>query len=80
MHEIDTSVPHFFSCVRGTRMVVTPELISKVLHIPMVAHPDYPGCDGLRTVPKDKLSSLFCETPSSWGDRKTPLTQPLQNV
>ena len=54
MHEIDTSVPHFFTRVRGTRIVVTL---------------DYLGCDRLRTVSKDKLSSLFYETPSSWGDR-----------
>ena len=36
-------------------------------------HPDYPGCDRLRTVSKDELSSLFCETPSSWGDRQNAL-------
>ena len=48
-------------------------IVSKVLHVPRVAHPDYPSCDRLRTVSKDKLSFLFCETPSSWGDRqKTP--------
>ena len=34
-------------------------------------HPNYPGCNRLRTVSKDELSSLFCETPSSWGDRQT---------
>ena len=50
--------------------VVTPDLISEVLHIPRVAHPDYLSCDSLRTVSKDKLSSLFCKTPSSWGDRQ----------
>ena len=68
MHEIDTSVPHFFTHVRGTCIVVTPNLISKVLHVPRVAHPNYPRCDRLRTVSKEELSSLFCEAPSSWGD------------
>ena len=35
-------------------------------------HFDYPGCNCLRTVSKDELSSLFCETPS-WGDyQNTP--------
>ena len=58
------------SCVRGTRIVVTPDIVSEVLHIPRVVHPDYPSCDHLRTVSKDELSSLFCETPSSWGDRQ----------
>ena len=45
MHGINTSIPYFFSCVRGTHIVVTPEIVSE-----------------------DKLSSRFCETPSSWGD------------
>ena len=40
MHEFDTSVPHFFSCVRGTRIVVTSDTVSEVLHVPRVAHPD----------------------------------------
>ena len=70
MHGIDTSIPHFFSRVRGTRIIVTSEIVSKVLHVPRVAHPDYPSCDRLRIVSKDELSSLFCETPSSWGDRQ----------
>ena len=33
-------------------------------------HPNYPSCDRLRTMTKDKLSPLFCETRSSWGDRQ----------
>ena len=70
MHIFYYSVPHFVTCVRGTRIVVTPDIVSEVLHVPRVAHPDYLGCDRLKTVSKDKLSSLFCETPSSWGDRQ----------
>ena len=69
MHGIDTSVPHFFSRVRGTRIVVTLEIVFEVLQVPRVAHPDYPGCNRLQTVSKDELSSRFCETPSFWGDR-----------
>ena len=65
MHGNDTFVPHFFSHVQGTHIVVTPDIVSKVLHILRVVHPDYPGCARLRTVSKDKLSSRFCETPSS---------------
>ena len=68
MHKFDTSVPHFFSRVRGMRIVVTPDILSEVLHVPRVAHPDYPGYNRLRTMSKDELSSLFCETPLSWGD------------
>ena len=70
MHGIDISVPYFFSRVQGTHIVVTPEIVSEILHVPRVAHPDYPGCERLRTVSKDKLSSLFCETPFSWGDHQ----------
>ena len=51
-------------------MVIAPNIVSEVLHVPRVAHPDYSGCDRLKTVSKDNLASLFCETPSSWGDRQ----------
>ena len=70
MHGIDTSVPHFFSRVRGTRIVPTSDIVSEVLHVPRVVHLDYPSCAHLQTVFKNELSSLFCETPSSWGDRQ----------
>ena len=69
-HGIDTSVPHFVTHIRGTCIVVTPNIVSEVLHVPRVAQPNYPICDRLRTMSKDELSSLFCETPSSWGDRQ----------
>jgi len=80
MHGFDYSVHHFVTHVKGTRIVVTPDIVSEVLHIPKVAHPNYPGCDHLRTMSKDELSSLFCETPSSWGDRQNSLAQALQKV
>ena len=70
MHDFDTSIPQFVTQVRGICSVVTPEFISKVLHVPRVSHPNYPGCPRLRTMSKDKLLSLFYETPSSWGDRQ----------
>ena len=73
MHGFDYSVPNFITRVRGTRIVVTPDLIFEVLHIPWVEFANYPSCPCLRTVSKDELSSLFCETPSSWGDcQNTP--------
>ena len=50
--------------------MVTSDIISEVLYVPRVAHPDYPSCDLLRTVSKDELMSLFCETSSSWGDHQ----------
>ena len=73
MHGFDYSIPSFFTCVRVICMIVTPGIVSEVLHVPRVAHPDYPDCGHLRTVSKDELSSLFCETPSSWGDHQNTL-------
>jgi len=73
MHGIDTSVPQFVTTFRGTYVVVTPDLISEILHVPKVSHPDYPSCQRLRIVSKDKLLFHFCETPSIWGEcQNTP--------
>ena len=73
MHGFDYSAPHFITRVQGTCIVVTLDLISEVLHILRVVHPDYPSCDHLGTVSKDEFMSLLCETPSSWGElQNTP--------
>ena len=63
MHGFDFSVPHFITRVRGTRIAVKPQIVADVLRIPRVEFPNYPGCDHLRTVSKDKLISAFCEHP-----------------
>ena len=73
MHGFDYSKPQFVTRIRGICMVVTPDIVSEVLHVPTVSHPDYPSCDHLKTVSKDKLASLFCETPSSWGECQNTL-------
>ena len=73
MHGFDTFVPHFLSHIWGTRIIVTPNIVFEVLHVPKVAHPDYPSYDRQRTMSKDELSSLFYETPSSWGDHQNAL-------
>ena len=73
MHNIDTSVPQFVTTFRGTRILVTLDLIFEILHVSRVAHLDYPGCQHLRTVSKDKFLSHFCETPSIWGERQNTL-------
>ena len=65
MHRFDYSVPHFITRVRGTRIIVTPDLIFEVLHVSRVEFADYPGYERLKTVSKDKLLSRFCETLSS---------------
>ena len=41
-----------------------------MLHVPRVEFPDYPGCERLRTVPKDELKSAFCERCTEWGERQ----------
>ena len=70
MHKFDYSIPQFVSRVWGMRIVVTPDLIFEVLQFPRVTHPDYPSCNRLRTVSKDELMFLFCETPFSWCNRQ----------
>ena len=70
MHGFDLSVPLFITRVRGTRIVVTLEIVFDVLRVPRAEHPDYYGCDRLKTVSKDKLISAFCECPCNWGERQ----------
>ena len=65
MHEIDSSVPLFFTRVRGTRIPITPQLVADVLRVPRIEFPDYPSYERLRTVSKDELMSAFCERPSA---------------
>ena len=69
MHGFDFSVPFFSTRVRGTRIVVTSQFVTDVLHVPRVEHPDYPDCERLRTVSKDEMISAFCEYLADWGDR-----------
>ena len=41
-----------------------------MLHVPRVEHPNYPGCDRLRTVSKDEMIFAFYERPFDWGYRQ----------
>ena len=50
--------------------MVTSDILSKVLHVLKVEHPNYHGYEHLRTMSKDELISAFCERPSDWGDRQ----------
>ena len=70
MHGIDCLVPLFFTCVQGTCIPVTPQLVANVLRVPRVEFPDYPGFERLWTVSKNELKSAFCEHPSKWGERQ----------
>ena len=67
-HRFNYLVPHFITSVRGTRIVVTPQIVADVLHVRRVKFPNYPCCERLRTMSKDKLISTFCERPSNWGE------------
>ena len=70
MHGLDTSVPLFHTRVQGMHIVVTPDIVSEVLHVPRVEHPNYLSCEHLRTMSKDEMISSFCKCPSAWGDRQ----------
>ena len=70
MHGLDSSIPLFITHVRGTRIVITPDIVSEVLHVLRVEHLDYPSCERLRTVSKDEMIYAFCEYPVVWGDRQ----------
>ena len=69
MHEINRSVPFFFTCVQGMRIPITPQLVVDVHRVLRIKFPNYPGCERLRTVSRDELMSAFCERPSAWGER-----------
>ena len=70
IHHIDTSVPRFARTFRGRHIVVTPNLISEVLHVPWVALPNYLDCDHFHTISRDGFLSYFCKTPSCWGGKQ----------
>ena len=80
MHGLDSSIPQFSTCVRGIRKVITSEIVSEVLHVPRVVHPDYPACAHLRTVSKMNSRLYFMRRHLLGVTIKTPLTQPLLKV
>ena len=67
MHIVDTSVPWFTIVFCGTRIVVTPDFISEILHVPRVDRLDYPSHPHLTSIFKDELASLFCGNAMLWG-------------
>jgi len=68
MHGFDYSVPYFITRVRGTRIVVTLQIVADVLRVPRVEFPNYPSCECLRIVSKEEIITAFCERPSDWGE------------
>ena len=77
MHGIDHSVPLFFTCVQGTRIPITPQLVANVLRVPRIEFPNYLSCERLWTMSKDKLMAAFCERPSNWGERQFTPCRPF---
>ena len=69
MQGIDCSVPLFFTRIRGTRILVTSQLVADVLHVPRIEFPNYPSCECLRKVSRYELMSSFYERPIAWGKR-----------
>ena len=67
MHTINTFVPQITIIFCGTRIVVTSELISEVLCVLKVDHPDYTNHERLFSISSDQLASLFCEKAMLWG-------------
>ena len=63
MHGFDFSVHLFSTRVRGTRIVVTLQLVTNVLYVPRVEHPDYLDCECLRTMYKDEMIFAFLSVP-----------------
>ena len=57
-----------FRSVRGTCILVTPQLVADVLRVPRIEFLDYPSCERLRIVSRDELMSSFCECPIAWGE------------
>ena len=80
MHGFDYSIPQFVTCVQGIRMVVTPSIVSEVLHVLKVAHPDYLAVSICRQCPKTN-SCLYSMRHHLLGVIvKTPHAQPLLKV
>ena len=44
--------------------MVTLDIVSDVLYVPRVEHPDYLGYERLRIVSKDEMIFAFCERPA----------------
>ena len=79
MHRIDRSVPLFFTCIQGTHIPITLQLVVDVLRVPRIEFLDYPSCERLRTVSRDELMSAFCVRPTAWGEHVDLLLKVLDS-
>ena len=53
---------------RGTRIVVTLDLLSSIQCVPKVDHLEYPSHSSICNIPHDELASRFCEKAMVWED------------
>ena len=67
IHAINTYVPQFTTVFKGTHIIVTSDLISKVLHVPRVVRPNYHSHPCLCSISQDELATRFCEMAIVWG-------------
>ena len=63
MYGFDFLVPLFSTRIRGTHIIVTPQLVVDVLYVPRIKHPDYPDCERVRTVSKNEMISVSVSAP-----------------
>ena len=79
INAINTSVSQFTKVFRGTQVVVTSMLVSMVLHVPRVAHPDYLSHPCLHSISQDELASRLCKKAMVWGDLLNFITHDFVN-
>ena len=80
MHGFDFLVPQFLTRVRGTHIVVIPDIIYDVLHILKVAYLDYLVVSALGLCPKMSLYMLFVSVPLIGVIISSLLVRPLLKV
>ena len=80
MHGFNYSIPHFITCVRGTRIVVTSNLIFEELQVSKVEFADYLGCIIFRLCPKTNFRLTSVRYLHLGVTVKTPLARALQKV
>ena len=77
MHTYFFSIYLIYLKMLKTFLIVTPQLVTDVLHVLRIEFPDYPNCEHLRTVSRDELMSSFCERLTTWGERPFTPCQPF---
>ena len=69
-----------FILVFELRALLSHRNLLQMCSVPKVEHPNYPGCERLRTVSKDEMISAFCKRPFNWSDRQFTLCKAFAKV